>query len=101
MSGFVVEEFTPMPRNTLRGFVTVRTPSGLVFHDVAIHHKNESFWASPAGKPMIGREGTQLKDANGKPRWTPVVSFATKEARDRFSTGVIDALRASHPDALA
>ena len=33
---FVIEEWTAVERNTLRGFCRVRLPSGLVFHDVGV-----------------------------------------------------------------
>src|SRR3954468_20440852 len=78
MTGFVIESFSPMPKNTLVGFVTVRLPSGLVFHDVGVHRQGGSMWASPASKPMIGRDGMQMRDAAGKARWTPIVSFSDK-----------------------
>jgi hypothetical protein len=39
MTGFVVESFTPMAKNTLLGFATVRVPSGLLFHDVGVHRQ--------------------------------------------------------------
>jgi hypothetical protein len=97
----VIEAFTPMVKNTLRGFATVRMPSGVVFHDVTIHAKNGSAWASPASKPQLDRTGQHMKGNDGKGLWLPVVTFASKEARDRFSEVVIAALRASRPDALA
>jgi hypothetical protein len=98
---FVIEDFVPVLRNTLRGFARVRTPSGMVLHDVAIHQKNGSSWASPASKPIIGREGTVIRDADGKAQYAPVVGFTTREVRDRWSAAVIDALLARYPEALS
>lgn len=100
MTGVIIEEFRPMTRNSLRGFARVRMPSGVVFHDVAIYAKGDEAWASPPSKPAIGRDATQIK-RGGKPVWQPVVSFASKEVRDRFSEAVIGALRVAHPGALA
>jgi hypothetical protein len=97
---FLIREFIPMPRNTLVGFVEVQTPSGVVYHDVSVHRKEGSIWASPASKPRLGRDGTQMKDAAGKGLWTPVVSFASKEVREKWSRAVIDALRVSNPEVL-
>jgi hypothetical protein len=80
----------------------VRMPSGVIFHDVSVHCGNGTYWASPASKAQIGRDGTQLRDATtGKPLFTPVISFASKELRDRFSAAVITALQAAHPEALS
>lgn len=100
-NSFVVDEWTPVVRNTLRGFCRVRTPSGLIFHDVAVHQREGSCWAAPASKPQLNRDGVQLKGADGKGLWTPVVTFATKDLRDKFSANVTDALLIRYPDALA
>jgi hypothetical protein len=94
----VIEDWVAVERNTLRGFCRVRMPSGTIFHDVSVHRSGEKAWASPASKPMIGRDGTQMKDPAGKGLWTSIVSFASKELRDRFSSAVRDALRLSHPE---
>ena len=97
---FVID-FTPVVKNTLLGFAKVRTPSGIVFHDVAIHRQGDAAWASPASKPMLNRDGQHMKDVAGKSQWTPIISFTSKELRDKFSAEVIDAVRVSHPDVMA
>jgi hypothetical protein len=97
----IIEDFVPVARNTLRGFARVRMPSGMVLHDVAIHQKGEAAWANPSSKPQLDRNGQQMKDAAGKAMWAPIVSFGSRELRDKFSASVIDALRASYPDVLS
>ena len=99
MSGVIIEEFKAVSRNSLRGFARVRMPSGVIFHDVGIYGKDGTRWASPPSKPMLGRDGAQIK-RDGKPRWTPVVSFAAKEVRDKFSGAIIAAIEAAHPEAF-
>jgi hypothetical protein len=93
MTGFVVESFTPMAKNSLIGFATVRVPSGLVFHDVGVHRKNDSAQASPASKPMIDRNRCVMKDGEGRVRYTPVVSFSDKTVRTRWSNAVVATLK--------
>jgi hypothetical protein len=100
-AAFVVEEFVPVVRNTLRGFARVRMPSGMVLHDVAVHQDNGTAWASPASKPMIGRDGTAIRDASGKVKYTRLVGFTSRQLGDRFSASVIAALRARYPEALS
>lgn len=100
MTGFVVESFTPMAKNSLIGFATVRAPSGLVFHDVGVHRKNDSARASLASKPMINRNGFVMKDGEGRVRYTPVVSFSDKMVRTRWSNAVVAALEEQRPEAL-
>ena len=99
--GFVIEEFASVIRNTLRGFARIRTPSGMLLFDVAIHEKNGHAWASPASKPMLGRNGTVMRNAVNKVQYAPVVGFTSRELRDRFSDQVVAAMRARYPEALA
>jgi len=100
-SAFIVEEFAFVSKNTLVGFVRVRTPSGIVFHDVGVHKKGDSTWASPPSRPMIGRDGTLMRDAAGKIRYVSVIKFTSKEVRSKFSTLVIAALHAAHAEVLS
>jgi hypothetical protein len=101
MTGFVIESFSPMMKNTLLGFATVQMPSGLVFHDCGVHRTGDRLWVSPASKPMLDRNGTQMWDAAGKLRWTPIVSFKDKPTRDKWSNAVISALKEQHPEVLS
>jgi hypothetical protein len=94
-------EWVKRRQNTLVGFATVRMPSGIVFHDVSIHNKNSSWWASPASKPMVGRNGTIMRETGGRIKYAPIVSFHSKEVRDRFSHSVIAALRQARPEVFA
>lgn len=100
MNTITVSGWKPFDRNTMRGFCTVHLPSGMTLHDVAIHLSNGSWWASPASKPQLTRDGQAVKDDAGKIKYVPVVSFESKAVRDRFSASVIEALRAAHPEAL-
>jgi hypothetical protein len=96
-----IEEFKPLRNNNLIGFARVRMPSGVIFHDVSVHNSNGSWWASPASKPQINRDGVCLRGKDGRILYIPIVSFSSRELRDKFSTGVIDAMRLAHPEAFA
>ena len=89
-----------MRKGSLLGFARVELPSGMILHDVTILTGERGPWASPPSKPMIDRDGVAMKDTNGKVRYSPIVEFASKEVRERFSAAVVDALRASHPEAI-
>jgi hypothetical protein len=98
----VIEDFRALRKNSLRGFVRVRLLSGMILHDVAIHAGSDNkAWAAPPSKAMIDREGHVLRDPDGKVRYVPMIAFATKEHRDRFSAVVVGAVREMHPEALA
>jgi hypothetical protein len=98
-TGLIIEKFKAVSRNSLRGFARVRMPSGMIFHDVTVHEKEGARWASPASKPVIGRDGTNVT-RDGKLAYQSVVSFATKEARDKFSAAVVAAIEDTHPGAF-
>jgi hypothetical protein len=76
-------------------------PSGMVLHDVAIHQNNGTAWASLASKSMIGRNGTVIRDAAGKIKYTGLVGFTSRELGDRFSASIIAALRDRYSEALS
>jgi hypothetical protein len=98
--GVRILEWRPIRKNSLLGFAKVALPSGLIVSDVTVLTSNGGPWASPPSKPMISRDGAVLKDDNGKIKYAPVISFASKTLRDRFSHAVIEALRHSDPEAL-
>jgi hypothetical protein len=75
-------------------------PSGVIFHDVGIYKKDGKAWANPSGKPMLSRDGMQMRGRDGKALWVPVVSFASKDVRDRFSGCIVAAIEATHPEAF-
>jgi hypothetical protein len=85
--------------SSLLGFATVEAASGMTIHDVAIHQRDGTTWAQPPSKPRVGRDGVHMKKDN-KGLWDPVVSFASKATRDRWSDAVIAALHAAHPEVL-
>ena len=95
-----VREFKQLRKGSLLGFARIEMPSGMILHDVTILTGEHGPWASPPSKPMIGRDGVAIKDAAGKTRYSPLIEFASREARERFSTAVIEAMRAAHPEAM-
>lgn len=68
----------------------------LVLHDVSVLSASGKVWAGTPSKPMIGRDGVVLKGDNGKTRYVPIMEWSDREARDRFSNGVIRAFEGQH-----
>jgi hypothetical protein len=101
MSALRILDWRPLKKNSLLGFAKVELPSGMVISDVTILTGERGPWASPPSKPMIDREGVAMKDDKGKLRYSPIIEFASREIRDRWSAAVIEAMRAAHPEALA
>src|ERR1700692_4197319 len=68
------------------------TLSGMILHDVAVHRNGDDTWASPPSRPILARDGTQIRGADGNQQYSPIRSFASR-LRDRFGPAIVDALR--------
>ena len=101
MSAVIVKSFSAIRKNTLRGFATVQLPSGMIVADVGIHTDSGRAWASPPSKPMLSRDGAVMRDDAGKVRYSPIITFASKELRNRFSAAIVDAMETAYPGELA
>ena len=96
---------TPMPvtilecrliqKNAVVAFLKVGLGK-LVMFDVMLLCTDGKAWAKLPSKPLIGRDGFVVKDASGRSRHSPVIEWADKGARDRFSAGVIQAFERQH-----
>ena len=65
-------------------------------HDITVLIGERGSWASPPSKPRINADGTVQKTADGKIIYSPIIEFASREVRIRWSDAVIDALRTAH-----
>jgi hypothetical protein len=98
---FKITAFKSIRAGALIGFVDVTLPSGMILHRCSIFTKDDKAWASPPSKQVISRDGTIQRTADGKTRYEPTVSFKDRWTQERWSTAVIEALRAEHPEALS
>jgi hypothetical protein len=97
MSTTRILDWRPVVKGSLRGFANVQFPSGTILLDVRLMHTRD-WWVAPPSRPMIGRDGTVLRDANGNILYSEIIEFASKEIRNRWSAAIVDALRAAHPE---
>ena len=100
-NSFVAANWRPLRKGSLIGFVSVSMPSGITIHEISILETNGRFWASPPSKPMIDRDGHVMIGDDGKRRYAPLIEFADRDTRSRWSDAVIEALRTAEPEALA
>ena len=91
-----IKDWRPVVKNTLRGFATIELPIGLVIHDVTVHIKNASAWASMPAKVQLDREGA-IRTVEGKTQYSKVLEWRSREIGDRFSEAVVSALDADYP----
>jgi hypothetical protein len=81
-AAMIASDWRPLERNTLRGFVTLHMPSGLVLRGCTLHRDAVGKeWVGLPGKPQIDREGQHRKDpTTGKLAYLPVVEIEGKAA---------------------
>ena len=93
--------FKPLRKGSLIGFcdITIRELR-LTIHDVTLHQKGGSRWASPPGRPWI-KDGAVVTDANGKIQYAPVLEFEGRAVRDAFSEACWRAVVAFAPEAVS
>ncbi len=100
MTAMQIANFKPVAAGALRGFCDVTMPSGMTLHRCGIFAKDGRAWASPPSKQVIGKDGTVQRDASGKTRYEPTVTFADRPTQERWSSAVIEVLRIAHPEVL-
>jgi hypothetical protein len=94
-------EWRSMPRNSLRGFATVRLGKSLKIKDIPVHCSHGKRWASLPSKPMIGSDGTAQRDERGKIKYVPILEWTNREAQDEFSNAVLEAIEREFPGQTA
>jgi hypothetical protein len=82
-NSFTVLEFRAFERNTLRGFLSLQLPSGMVIRECCLHKKDEARWISPPARKW---------EKNGETGWTNLVDFDSKESRQRFQAAALQAI---------
>ena len=82
--GITVNNWKPLEKGSLRGFLTITLPSGLVLNNCQILETNGQRW--------IGLPSQRFRTADGSIRYVPIVEFTTKRARHQFE---MEALRAA------
>lgn len=86
--------WTPAPASgRLVGWATVSFSGGWRVASIPIFRAEGALSAGVPSIPMTGHDGSPLRDADGRRRYTQIITFETAEARTRWSTAVLSALR--------
>ena len=99
-SRVLVEGFTAVRKNSLRGYTNVVLPTGMTLCGVAVYVSGDEAWVAPPSRPMLSPQGAAMRDGSGKIRYAHIITFASRETRDRFSENVVAALKVTHPEAF-
>jgi hypothetical protein len=86
-------DWKSIPKGCLLGFVTLTIENiGLSIAECCLLEKEGKRWISMPSKPMIGRDGTVMKDQAGKVRYSPILTFGCREQSDRFQAVALAAV---------
>ena len=66
-------------RNTLKGFAKIKIPAwGLILDGIAVHEKEDRSWAQLPARPQLDKEGTVLREDDGKIKYAKIMEFDDK-----------------------
>lgn len=94
-AAFIARDFRAYEKNTLKGYVSIETPSGLIVREITLHEKEGSRW--------LGMPSRAYTKADGSQGYMPQVDFKDSQARSRFTREAlkaIDKLLEEQDDAL-
>lgn len=87
----------PLVKNSLRGFADVELPNGLQIREIPVFTSSPGrCWAALPGRPQIV-DGRQKTGPDGKPKYTPIMEWRSRELSDAFSAKLIALIREQHP----
>ncbi|HEX8010807.1 MAG TPA: hypothetical protein VF814_07735 [Casimicrobiaceae bacterium] len=84
----------PLARGSLQGFADIEMPSGLILIGCTLHRSNGKAWCSPPSRPQLDAERKPMLGDNGKILYAPIVEFADKRLRYKWSDLAVAAIEA-------
>ena len=92
--------WTPVTRNTLRGYASVQVGKALVIHDIAVHNSSGARWVGLPSKAMTTKDGAPRLNDKGKRLYLPLVEWRDKTTAARFRDAVIEQVEQRAPGAI-
>jgi len=90
--------FKAINKSNLVGFAEIVMPSGIGFVDVTIMRKESHYWAMPPTKPVLVNGAHKTDPDTNKPVYAQIITFSSKELKQKWSDAVIAALKKSYPE---
>ena len=89
----ICTKFREVRKGALLGFADIELASGLTIVDCTLMEKDGSRWCSPPAKAHLDQDRRQvIKD--GKPQYAAVITFKSKDTRDKWSAQAVEAIEA-------
>jgi hypothetical protein len=87
------------PRSTLRGYLDVLLPSGLILRQLSVCASDGSWWIVCPSRLRVNSDNVRV-GVGEHARWDPVIELKDRHTRLRFINAVLAALRADYPEVL-
>jgi hypothetical protein len=90
---FVASDWRPHEKATLRGFFTLRLPSGMIVRELTLHEKGDKRWVGLPARPRLDEGGRHRQDpTTSRGQWDPVIEIPDRDRRDKFTEEALVAL---------
>jgi hypothetical protein len=89
----------PVVKNSLRGFCDVELPNGLQIYEIPVLSSHGKYRAALPSRPQIV-DGRHKTDPNGRPAYTPILQWRSRDLSDAFSAKVVALVMERHPEAF-
>jgi len=76
----------PLANGSLRGFLTLTLPSGLVIHNCQL--------LEAGGRRWVGLPARRFSMADGKVHYEPIIEFTTRKPHHNFERAALEAVEA-------
>jgi len=76
----------PLDHGSLRGFLTLTLPSGVVIHDCQL--------LEAGGRRWVGLPSRRFLMADGRAHYEPIIEFATRKAHRNFARTALEVVEA-------
>jgi len=88
-------------KNSLRVFADVELPNGLRICEIPVLSSAGKDWAALPSKPQIDKDDRQKIGVSGKPAYSPILEWRSRELADGFSAKIVALVLERYPDALS
>ena len=93
----VIQDWSPVERNTLRGWFTViDNETGILLHECSLHLGEANDWIGLPCSPKVYDD--QVVRKNGKVQYRHPIKIVPRQRWEQFQAAVLEALR-QHPEA--
>ena len=87
--------YRPIDKGMVQGAADLFVPAlGATLVDCLVFKGQNGRWVNPPNRPMIDRDGKQIRNGDGKPGYKDILKFAGRADKDAWSHAALAAIDA-------